>query len=90
MYIEVVETNTLVGTDCWFNPKPNAMRQYQEWKKACETRLYQNITQCDGTVIKQHVGTVLNTVTTCYIPLPTGCTGNKDWQPTPACSAVHC
>ncbi len=90
MYAEVVETNTLVGTDCWFNPRPNAMRHYQEWRKNCETRLYQNITQCDGSVVKQLIAVVLPVVKTCYILLSTSCTGNKDWQPTPACSATHC
>lgn len=84
------DEDILIGTDCWFNPAPNAMRIYQERRKKCVTRLYQNITQCNGTVTKQFVATVGTVYKTCYTPTTTSCVGNKDWQPTPSCSVTSC
>jgi hypothetical protein len=90
MYTETTRTDVLVTTDCWFNPAPNAMKIYQQRRKTCVTSLYQNITQCNGTVTKQLVSTVNTVVLDCYTPLATSCVGNKDWQPTPLCSATSC
>jgi len=91
MYVETVQTsNVLFGTDCWFHQPPNAMKVYQEWRKTCVTRLYQNVTQCNGTVEKKLVSTVNTVVKPCFIPTATSCVGSKDWQPTPFCSVTNC
>ena len=84
------DADVLITTACWFNPAPNAMRIYQTRRKTCVTRLYQNITQCNGTVTKQFVAQVGTVYKTCYTPTTTSCVGNMDWQPTPSCSATSC
>jgi hypothetical protein len=90
-YAETTQEGDIpISTSCWFNPAPNAMRLYQMRRKTCVTRLYQNITQCNGTVTKQYVAQVSTTYKTCYTPLTTPCVGNMDWQPSPLCSVTSC
>ena len=90
-YAETTSEGVLnLGTSCWFNPAPNAMKLYQLQRHTCVTRLYQNITQCNGTVTKQYVAQVSTTYRNCYKPLTTSCTGNMDWPPSPICSVSGC
>ena len=89
MYTETTRTDVLINTDCWFKA-PSSMKLYQQRRKTCVTSLYQNITQCNGTVTKQLVSTVNTVNLTCYTPLTTSCVGNQDWAPTPLCSATSC
>jgi hypothetical protein len=87
-YAETTRTDVLVNTDCWF--KAPSMKLYQERRKTCVTKLYQDVTQCNGTVTKQLLSTVSTINLTCFTPLTTSCVGNQDWAPSPLCSATSC
>lgn len=90
-YAETVSEGDLnMGTSCWFNPTPNAMKLYENHRHTCVTRLYQNITQCNGTVTKQYVAQVSTTYRYCYKPTNTSCVGNMDWAPSPICNPTAC